>query len=101
MPWFVLNTKVGIKPTVQINSRCIYPDSFYFAIVKKYLFLFLFLSLCIHMPAQEMGGLWKGTLTQEPGGCFPTYNLELQIKVVEKKVIGVCYHYSDTKNYVK
>jgi CRISPR/Cas system-associated endoribonuclease Cas2 len=48
-----------------------------------------------------MGGLWKGTLTQAPGGCFPTYNLELQIKVVEKKVTGVCYHYSDTKNYVK
>ena len=45
--------------------------------------------------------MWKGTLTQEPGGCFPTYNLELQINVKETKVTGVCYHYSDTRNYVK
>jgi len=51
--------------------------------------------------AQELNGLWKGTLTQEPGGCFPTYNLELQIKIVLNKVSGVCYHYSDTRNYVK
>lgn len=51
--------------------------------------------------SQEFNGLWKGTLTQEPGGCFPTYNLELQIKIVDNKVSGVCYHYSDTRNYVK
>ncbi len=59
------------------------------------------LQLCLYLPAQELKGLWKGTLTQEPGGCFPIYNLELQIKVVDKKVTGVCYHYSDTRNYVK
>ncbi len=51
--------------------------------------------------SQELNGLWKGTLTQEPGGCFPTYNLELQIKIADGKVSGVCYHYSDTRNYVK
>jgi hypothetical protein len=51
--------------------------------------------------SQELNGLWRGTLTQEPGGCFPTYNLELQIQIVETKVTGVCYHYSDTRNYVK
>lgn len=51
--------------------------------------------------SQVLTGLWKGTLTQEPGGCFPTYNLELQIKINDTKVTGVCYHYSDTRNYVK
>lgn len=40
-------------------------------------------------------------MTQAPGGCFPEYNLELQIKIVGKQVTGVCYHYSDTRNYVK
>ncbi len=66
------------------------------------LLLFAFLSLLISdCFGQELRGLWKGTLTQEPGGCFPTYNLELEIQIVENKVSGVCYHYSDTRNYVK
>ena len=63
--------------------------------------LALFHLLIIICSAQELNGLWKGTLTQEPGGCFPTYNLELQIKIIDNKVSGICYHYSDTRNYVK
>ncbi len=69
--------------------------------MKRCILLISILQFCLYLPAQELRGLWKGTLTQEPGGCFPTYNLELQIKVVDKKVTGVCYHYSDTRNYVK
>jgi hypothetical protein len=70
--------------------------------VKKFfLFLAILQLLTGYSFAQELNGLWKGTLTQEPGGCFPTYNLELQIKIVLNKVSGVCYHYSDTRNYVK
>lgn len=65
----------------------------------SFILLFQFVISCAF--AQELNGLWKGTLTQEPGGCFPTYNLELQIKIVENKVSGLCYHYSDTRNYVK
>lgn len=59
--------------------------------------LFLFSSLY----AQDMNGIWKGKLVQEPGGCFPVYNIELQIQIAGKKVTGVSYHYSDTSNFVK
>jgi hypothetical protein len=37
----------------------------------------------------------------EPGGCFPVYNMELQITVTAGHIKGVSYHYSDTTNYVK
>jgi hypothetical protein len=69
--------------------------------VKRFLFFILFTSAFFAGRSQELSGLWRGTLTQEPGGCFPVYHLELQIKIVDKKVTGVCYHYSDTRNYVK
>ncbi|MBI1342567.1 MAG: hypothetical protein GC171_06520 [Terrimonas sp.] len=51
--------------------------------------------------AQELNGIWKGTLTQGPGGCFAVYNIELQIQVDGSKVTGASYHYSDLSNYVK
>jgi hypothetical protein len=69
--------------------------------MKACLLIIIFLQLTTISFAQELNGLWKGTLTQEPGGCFPTYNLELQITIVKSKVFGLCYHYSDTRNYVK
>ena len=37
----------------------------------------------------------------EPGGCFPVYNIELQLQVAGTKITGVSYHFSDTSNYVK
>jgi hypothetical protein len=52
-------------------------------------------------PAQNINGIWKGRLVMEPGGCFPVYNIELQLEVVGTKITGVSYHYSDTSNYVK
>lgn len=51
--------------------------------------------------AQELTGVWKGTLTQGPGGCFSSYNIELQIQLNGTKVTGASYHYSDLTNYVK
>lgn len=69
--------------------------------MKKFYAFIIFFIPVICLQAQELNGLWKGTLTQEPGGCFPTYNLELQIKIVDNKVNGLCYHYSDIHNYVK
>ena len=50
---------------------------------------------------QELNGIWKGTITQQPGGCFPVYNVELQVNIYNNVVSGVCYHYSDFNNYVK
>ena len=62
--------------------------------------IFFFLSIfCVN--AQDIGGIWKGTLTQGPGGCFPVYNIELQIKIEGTRISGVSYHYSDLTNYVK
>ncbi len=37
----------------------------------------------------------------EPGGCFPVYNIELQLQIAGTRITGVSYHYSDTNNYVK
>lgn len=37
----------------------------------------------------------------EPGGCFPVYNMELQIQIGGTRITGTSYHYSDTTNYVK
>jgi hypothetical protein len=51
--------------------------------------------------AQNINGIWKGSLQMEPGGCFATYNIELQIEVSGKKIKGISYHYTDTSNYVK
>lgn len=51
--------------------------------------------------SQNINGIWKGKLVMEPGGCFPVYNIELQIKTDGAKITGNSYHYSDTTNFVK
>lgn len=51
--------------------------------------------------SQQLNGIWKGTLTQQSGGCFPVYNIELQINSSNNELAGFCYHYSDVLNYVK
>jgi hypothetical protein len=63
----------------------------------------LYLLLCLVHPAfsQELNGIWKGTLTQSPGGCFAVYNVELQVNIENTDVSGICYQYSDITNYVK
>jgi len=53
------------------------------------------------MQAQEFNGTWRGKLTQNPGGCFPVYFIEMQIKVEGAKVTGTSYHFSDINNFVK
>jgi hypothetical protein len=70
--------------------------------VKSTVITFVILFISSYVLGQaSLNGIWKGTLTQQPGGCFSVYNLELQITIIENKVDGVCYHYSDTRNYVK
>jgi hypothetical protein len=51
--------------------------------------------------AQQINGNWKGTLTQEPGGCFPVYHLELQIEETNQSIKGNSYDYFDTTKYVR
>ncbi|TCZ69351.1 hypothetical protein [Flaviaesturariibacter aridisoli] len=69
----------------------------------KYLFLPFLCLLSLLCVAQEpnLNGIWKGTLTQSAGGCFPKYYIELQIDVSGDTAAGASYHYSDITNYVK
>jgi hypothetical protein len=51
--------------------------------------------------AQSLTGTWRGKLTQGPGGCFPVYFIEMQMKVEGAKITGSTYHFSDVSNFVK
>lgn len=69
---------------------------------KQVLLTLLFFTATVVSLAQEsLAGIWKGTLTQAPGGCFPEYHIEVQLAVKNNVLSGVCYHYSDVTNYVK
>jgi hypothetical protein len=64
--------------------------------------IFIFsLSATLSLGAQDINGIWKGRLVMEPGGCFPVYNMELQIQLNGNRIKGTSYHFSDTSNYVK
>jgi hypothetical protein len=70
--------------------------------MQKTVFTIFFLLIQIVLFSQELNGIWKGTLTQSPGGCFPQYHIELQVTGIKNNLVtGVCYHYSDINNYVK
>jgi hypothetical protein len=51
--------------------------------------------------AQDINGTWKGRLVMAPGGCFPVYNIELQLQVAGTRIVGTAYHFSDSLNYIK
>lgn len=51
--------------------------------------------------AQDINGIWRGKLTQEPGGCFPEYYIELQIDISDRWVVGTSYDYYDTSRFVQ
>ncbi len=53
--------------------------------------------------AQDLTGIWRGTLTQAAGGCFPEYHIELQINYIATAhtLSGVAYDYHDVTHYVK
>jgi hypothetical protein len=51
--------------------------------------------------AEDLNGIWKGTLTQGPGGCYPSYFLELQINFNEDLITGRAYDYYDKAHFVK
>jgi hypothetical protein len=63
--------------------------------------LFTISLLCSLAQAQQINGYWTGTLTQEPGGCFPVYHLELQIEESNQLIKGNSYDYYDTTKYVR
>ena len=50
---------------------------------------------------QPLNGTWRGKLTQGPGGCFPVYFIEMQVKMEGSRITGSTYHFSDVTNFVK
>jgi hypothetical protein len=67
------------------------------------LFLSLSMLSAFFAGAQDLNGIWRGTLTQAPGGCFAQYNIELQINFIAtaNTMSGNAYDYYDTSKYVK
>lgn len=61
--------------------------------------LFLLL-LTLGVRAQDIGGVWKGSLSM-PGGCFAENNIEIQIRLKGDHFTGDSYHYLNLDNYVK
>lgn len=61
----------------------------------------IFLCFAFTAQSQNIGGTWRGRLTQGPGGCFPFYFIEMQLKVDGMKVYGSSYHFSEVSNFVK
>jgi len=51
--------------------------------------------------SEDLNGIWKGTLTQGPGGCYPQYSLELQINYNDGRITGKAYDYYDKAHFVK
>lgn len=51
--------------------------------------------------AQDLNGIWRGTLTPKAGGCFPVYHLELQISFANNMLSGNAYDYYDKSRFVR
>jgi hypothetical protein len=69
--------------------------------MKKRGLLFLFILITALADAQDINGIWRGKVVMAPSGCFPVYNIELQIQVIGSKITGTAYHFSDSSNYVR
>jgi len=65
------------------------------------LYLAMLSALTFCCQAEDLNGIWKGVLTQGPGGCYPQYFLELQINASNDRISGRAYDYYDKAHYVK
>lgn len=67
----------------------------------RWCFMAIFIWAFQFVSAQDLNGIWKGTLTQGAGGCYPQYFLELQISLENNVITGKAYDYYDTSKFVK
>jgi hypothetical protein len=65
------------------------------------MFALLFSASLLPARAEDLNGIWKGTLTQSPGGCYASYSLELQINFSNDRITGRAYDYYDKAHFVK
>lgn len=74
-------------------------------ILQLYLLLLILSATLVALPAtlvaEDLNGIWKGTLTQGPGGCSPQYFLELQLNFADNRITGKAYDYTDKSHFVK
>lgn len=70
--------------------------------MRNILFTFLLIT-GFAATAQDLNGIWRGKLMQEAGGCYPEYNIELQINFIAtaNTLSGKAYDYYDISKYVK
>jgi hypothetical protein len=69
--------------------------------IKCLIVLLLWAGVSAGLRAEDLNGIWKGTLTQGPGGCYPSYFLELQISSTGDLITGKAYDYYDKAHFVK
>jgi len=69
--------------------------------MRSFFMLLLFVFPGYLMAADDLNGIWKGTLTQGPGGCYPQYFLELQINSAGDLITGKAYDYYDKSHFIK
>ncbi|PWT71101.1 MAG: hypothetical protein C5B59_18835 [Bacteroidetes bacterium] len=67
----------------------------------RILFCLLILCASSSLRAEDLNGIWKGTLTQNPGGCYPQYFIELEIRSANNSIEGRAYDYYDTTKFVR
>jgi hypothetical protein len=76
------------------------PEYAYLLVVKATFLILIGLAVnTLMLPAQNLNGFWKGTLTMR--GCFGENNIELQLHVNGDQLTGDSYHYQNVYNYVK
>jgi hypothetical protein len=67
-------------------------------------FILLIALFCSTIPvtAQNLTGIWRGKRTQNAGGCFPEYSLELHVTYMNQNAfMGNAFSFYDTERYVK
>jgi hypothetical protein len=69
--------------------------------MRNLILAILLLPACLGR-AQDLNGIWRGTLVQAPGGCFPEYSIELQINFIAtaNTLNGRAYDYHDITKYL-
>lgn len=64
--------------------------------------LLFFMVLITGTQAQNLNGIWRGKLSQDPGGCYPIYYLELQISAIDaNNISGNSYDFYDKTRFVR
>lgn len=64
----------------------------------------LLIFFCLYVQAgfgQNLSGFWRGTRTQNSGGCFTEYSLEFQITYADQQILGRSYSFLNKQQFTK